>query len=93
MLVACSLDEIGINERIPVFRKYLNSDKSWQKDSRKEELLSHLQVYPSSLSSFSSTACRSTWKAKWSTLCPFFPRGNLNLKKISGNKMTDRGKD
>ena len=46
MLVACSLDEIGINERILLFRQYLDADKSWQKDSRKEELLSHLQVYP-----------------------------------------------
>lgn len=46
MLVACSLDEIGINERILLFRRYLDADRSWQKDSRKEELLSHLQVYP-----------------------------------------------
>lgn len=46
ILVACSLDEIDINERIMLFRRYLGDDKSLQKDSRKKELLSHLQAYP-----------------------------------------------
>lgn len=46
MLVACGLEEIDIGERIQLFRQYLNSDRSWHHDSRRGELLSHLQAYP-----------------------------------------------
>jgi hypothetical protein len=46
MLVVCGLDEIDISKRILLFRQYLDSDRSWRHDSRKGELLSHLQAYP-----------------------------------------------
>jgi hypothetical protein len=46
MLLACGLDEIDIKDRMKLFRQYLDSDKSWRRDSRKGELLSHLEAYP-----------------------------------------------
>ncbi|AIF85372.1 hypothetical protein NTE_03343 [Candidatus Nitrososphaera evergladensis SR1] len=46
MLLACCLEEIDINERMALFRQYIDSDRSWRQDSRKGELLSHLEAYP-----------------------------------------------
>ncbi|MEO9363298.1 MAG: hypothetical protein ABI348_05295 [Nitrososphaera sp.] len=46
MLLACSLDEIDIKDRMQLFRQYLDSDRSWRRDPRKGELLSHLEAYP-----------------------------------------------
>ncbi|UVS68405.1 hypothetical protein [Nitrososphaera viennensis] len=46
MLLACCLDEIDIDRRALLFRQYLDSDRSWRRDPRKDELLSHLKAYP-----------------------------------------------
>lgn len=46
-LMACCLEEeIDADERAQLLRRYLDSDRSWRQDSRKDELLSHLQAYP-----------------------------------------------
>jgi hypothetical protein len=48
VLVACSLDEVDVERRALLFREYVNSSKllNQQQDSRKDELLFHLQTYP-----------------------------------------------
>jgi hypothetical protein len=45
-LVASCIEEIGIEERVILLRRYLDSDRAWQQDQRKDELLSHLAAYP-----------------------------------------------